>query len=105
VPPATTVAPRTKSIRGERSADARAWRFREFSTEWRDRLVGSPSIDPVLIEQFRRLAATLHHAQTTSNLKIVMVTSAAPGDGKTMTSVKSAVYPVPLTNAGYAGTQ
>jgi receptor protein-tyrosine kinase len=64
-----------------------SWRFREFSPEWRDRLVGSASVNPALVEQFRRLAATLHHAQTTNNLKVVMVTSATPGDGKTMTAV------------------
>jgi capsular exopolysaccharide synthesis family protein len=64
-----------------------SWRFTEFSAEWRDRLIGSSSVDPLLVEQFRRLAATLHHAQTENNLKVVLVTSAAPGDGKTMTSV------------------
>lgn len=64
-----------------------SWRFRGFSDEWRDRLIGSSSVDPALVEQFRRLAATLHQAQLTSGLKVIMVTSAAPGDGKTMTSV------------------
>jgi protein-tyrosine kinase len=63
------------------------WRFREFSPEWRDRLIGSSSIDPALVEQFRRLGATLHHTQSSDNLKVIMVTSAAPGDGKTMTSM------------------
>jgi protein-tyrosine kinase len=64
-----------------------SWRFREFSDQWRDRLIDSSSVDPALVEQFRRLAATLHQAQITSGLKVVMVTSAEPGDGKTMTSV------------------
>jgi capsular exopolysaccharide synthesis family protein len=66
-------------------------RFREFNHEWRERLIGSSSVDPVLVEQFRRLAATLHHLQTTNKLKVVMVTSAAPGDGKTMTSINLAL--------------
>ncbi len=80
--------PRSRSVpSASPAADPGAWRFREFTADWRDRLVGSPSADPILVEQFRRLAATLHHAQTTSNIKVVMVTSAAPGDGKTMTAV------------------
>jgi protein-tyrosine kinase len=69
------------------AAGSGSWRFSEFSAEWRDRLIGSPSVDPLLVEQFRRLAATLHHVQTADNLKAVLVTSALPGDGKTMTSV------------------
>jgi capsular exopolysaccharide synthesis family protein len=67
------------------------WRFTAFSTEWRDRLVSSSAAEPALVEQFRRLAATLHYAQTTNNIKSIMVTSAAPGDGKTMTSMNLAI--------------
>jgi receptor protein-tyrosine kinase len=37
-------------------------------------------------EQYRRLAATLHHAQTASGLKVVMIASAAPAEGKTLTA-------------------
>lgn len=37
-------------------------------------------------EQYRRLAATLHHAQTATGLKVVMIASAAPGEGKTLTA-------------------
>ena len=36
-------------------------------------------------EQYRRLAATLHHSQSASGLKVVMIASAAPGEGKTLT--------------------
>ncbi len=88
-PPAVAPEPqRSKPVsetgpRGKHSS----WPFREFSAEWRDRLIGSSLVDPLLVEQFRRLAATLHHAQIEQNLKVVMVTSAGPGDGKTMTSV------------------
>src|SRR5262245_27590833 len=38
------------------------------------------------IEQYRKLAATLHHAQVEKELKVVMVSSAVSGDGKTLTS-------------------
>ena len=62
-----------------------------FSSEWRQRLAGGPDSDAALTEQFRRLAATLHHAQRNNGLKSVMVTSAAPGDGKTLTAVNLAL--------------
>lgn len=56
------------------------------STEWRDRLATGPGGDTALIEQFTRLAATLHQARQGSPLRTVMVTSATPGDGKTFTA-------------------
>lgn len=62
-----------------------------FSSAWRERLASPPSGNPRLIEQFRRLAATLHHAQQSNGLRSVMVTSAAPGDGKTLTAVNLAL--------------
>ena len=37
-------------------------------------------------EQYRRLAASLHHTQRASGLKVVMIASAAPGEGKTLTA-------------------
>ena len=56
------------------------------SSEWRERLATGPNGDPVLVEQFRRLAATLHQAQEVHGLRSVMVTSAGLGDGKTLTA-------------------
>lgn len=61
-----------------------------FSSKWRERLAGANG-DPALVEQFRRLAATLHHAHLNNGLRSVMVTSALPGDGKTLTSVNLAL--------------
>lgn len=63
----------------------------QFSTEWRERLAGGPDGDPALIEQFRRLSATLHHARINNGLRTLMVTSALPGDGKTLTSINLAL--------------
>jgi Mrp family chromosome partitioning ATPase len=37
-------------------------------------------------EQYRRLAASLHHTQSATGLKVVMIASAAPGEGKTLTA-------------------
>lgn len=65
--------------------------IRGFSGTWRERLAIGPERNGVLVEQFRRLAATLHRAQEESNLRSVMVTSAAAGDGKTLTAVNLAL--------------
>jgi capsular exopolysaccharide synthesis family protein len=62
-----------------------------FSSRWRERLAAGPDADPGLTEQFRRLAATLHHGHQNNDLRSVMVTSAVPGDGKTLTAVNLAV--------------
>jgi protein-tyrosine kinase len=56
-----------------------------------ERLVLSPDAPPEFAEQFRRLAATLHHAQLVNGLKVVMVTSARPGDGKSLTAANLAL--------------
>ena len=40
----------------------------------------------VATEQYRKLAAALHHAQAERGLKLIMVTSANPGEGKSLTA-------------------
>ncbi len=62
-----------------------------FSSAWRERLASGPDGNPTLIEQYRRLAATLHHAKLSNGLRSVMVTSARPGDGKTLTAINLAL--------------
>jgi capsular exopolysaccharide synthesis family protein len=51
----------------------------------------SGSALPGCVEQYRRLAATLHHAQQQTGLKVVMVTSAMPAEGKTLTATNLAL--------------
>jgi len=58
---------------------------------WSERLVLSASRHPGLAERYRRLAATLHHAQGLQSLKTVMVASAGPGEGKTLTATNLAL--------------
>jgi len=64
--------------------------FRKAETRPRDnaylaaRLV-TGAVGSVPLEQYRRLAAVLHEAQVQGNLKTVMVTSALPGEGKSLT--------------------
>lgn len=62
-----------------------------FSSRWQERLATGPGADPALTEQFRRLAATLHHAHQGHGLRSVMVTSASPDEGKTLTAVNLAL--------------
>ncbi len=62
-----------------------------FSSEWRERLALVPDGNPTLVEQFRRLSATLQRAPLAGDRHIVMITSATPGDGKTLTAVNLAI--------------
>ena len=63
----------------------------ELTSSRPDLLAVSDTADPHLSSQFRRLAATLHNAQRHENLKLVLVTSAVPGDGKTVTALNVAL--------------
>ena len=57
----------------------------------RDKLVINADLDPALIEQYRHLAAVLHHSQEKSGTRSVMVTSAVPNEGKTLTATNLAL--------------
>jgi len=46
---------------------------------------------PIFVEQFRRVSATLIEAQAAGNLKVLLVASASPGDGKTLTALNLAL--------------
>jgi capsular exopolysaccharide synthesis family protein len=49
------------------------------------KLVGSPDTPPFVVEQYRRLGAALHELHVDTGLKTLMVTSALPREGKTLT--------------------
>jgi capsular exopolysaccharide synthesis family protein len=55
------------------------------SASLRGKLVMTPEIEPLSSEQYRRLAAALHELQAERGLKSLMVSSALPSDGKTLT--------------------
>jgi capsular exopolysaccharide synthesis family protein len=55
------------------------------------KLVVSRKATPVAVEQYRRLAGTLHELQVEQGLKTLMVTSALPNEGKTLTVVNLAL--------------
>src|SRR6185295_15752332 len=57
----------------------------------REKLVVGSDSTPMSAEQYRRLAATLHHAQADRNLKVVMTASALASEGKTPTATNLAL--------------
>jgi capsular exopolysaccharide synthesis family protein len=55
-----------------------------FESALEDKLVVEKA-DPFAVEQYRRLAAAMHELQVDRGLKTLMVTSALPREGKTLT--------------------
>jgi protein-tyrosine kinase len=56
-----------------------------------DKLVVFAGASATVVEQYRHLAAVLHQAQEASGVKSVMVTSALPSEGKTLTAANLAL--------------
>jgi capsular exopolysaccharide synthesis family protein len=56
-----------------------------------EKLVVTPAAPPRMVEQYRKLAATLYYAQAERGVKILMVTSAIPGEGKSLTTANLAL--------------
>jgi capsular exopolysaccharide synthesis family protein len=65
-----------------------AWRT---DPELIGKLVGTDDFSSGAREQYRKLAALLHHAQVERGLKVVMTSSALPGEGKSLTAVNTAL--------------
>jgi protein-tyrosine kinase len=55
------------------------------------RVVAHNEMGRLPIEQYRKLAAVLHHDQADSGRKVLMIASPLPGDGKTLTAVNLAL--------------
>jgi capsular exopolysaccharide synthesis family protein len=51
-----------------------------------EKVVADRNIAPLSREQYRRLAAALHDAQTNTGLSVIMIASALSGEGKTLTA-------------------
>jgi capsular exopolysaccharide synthesis family protein len=65
--------------------------FTGFDPASEDKLVVGPNANNALVEQFRKLAATLHQMQLVRGLKTLLITSALPTDGKTLTATNIAL--------------
>jgi capsular exopolysaccharide synthesis family protein len=62
-----------------------------LGSRWKERLVSSRECSHALVEQFRRLAGTLHKAQLATGIQRVLVSSASPNEGKTLTAINLAL--------------
>jgi len=65
--------------------------YSAFDRAVAEKLVVTAGIDPVTREQYRKLAATLHRAQLENGHKVIMLTSALAGEGKTLTAANLAL--------------
>jgi capsular exopolysaccharide synthesis family protein len=62
-----------------------------FASEVSEKLVVLRDTDPAAIDQYRQLAEAVTRARSAGDAKVVMVTSAAAGEGKTLTAVNLAL--------------
>jgi capsular exopolysaccharide synthesis family protein len=81
--PVPTPASVTETVR---STDGPSRVFERLDARLAEKVVADENISPVSREQYRRLAAVLHDAQATSGLRVIMIASAVPGEGKTLTA-------------------
>lgn len=65
--------------------------FKGFDPKIVEKLVTTSSAPAASVEQYRRLAGLLHHAQVERNIKLVMVTSSVASEGKTLTATNLAL--------------
>ncbi len=56
-----------------------------------EKLVTAAGMSGLSVAQYGKLAASLHRAQVDSGIKVVMVTSCGPGEGKTLTAANLAL--------------
>ena len=50
-----------------------------------------PTIDPIVVDEFRKLASAVYQAQLAQDIKVVMVASSTPEEGKSMTALNLAL--------------
>ena len=63
----------------------------QFVATHSEKLVANPQLQPVAVEQYRRLAAILHHAQKERGISRLLVASALAEEGKTLTATNLAL--------------
>jgi capsular exopolysaccharide synthesis family protein len=69
-----------------RPEGARPSLFERLDHTLAEKVVADRNISPVSREQYRRLAAALHDAQSNTGLSTIMIASAVSGEGKTLTA-------------------
>jgi protein-tyrosine kinase len=63
----------------------------QFVATHSEKLVANPQLQPIAVEQYRRLAAILHHAQKERGISRILVASALAEEGKTLTATNLAL--------------
>jgi len=86
----TSAAPPPAAARRARLV-TRPAQFERFHATVRQKLAAGDEAEPHVREQFRKVAAALYHAREGRPIKIVMVASAVPAEGKTLTAVNLAL--------------
>lgn len=61
-----------------------------LSRMFQEKVVGE-QLSPQVVEEYRRLGALIHHMQLERGVRVVMVTSAVAGEGKTLTATNLAL--------------
>lgn len=77
-------ASRYETRTGESSVEGTL--FERIDSRLTEKIVVDQNMSPASREQYRRMAAVLHDAHNTQGLQVVMVASAAAGEGKTLTA-------------------
>jgi protein-tyrosine kinase len=101
-PPAPAAEPLPAALPATEAADAPArqsstWDLPsameayEFGDLASGKTIVGPEAESCLVEQYRRLAASLHHAHIQKGVRSVMVTSAVASEGKTLTATNLAL--------------
>ena len=70
---------------------ARESLFERMDGRLAEKVVVDRDMQPASREQYRRLAAVLHDAQSTDGVRVVMLASAVSGEGKTLTAANLAL--------------
>jgi capsular exopolysaccharide synthesis family protein len=83
--PANVAAPQRPQVPATPARDAAPLAPIDIPAKVADKLVIGPGVSPMIVEQYRRLAAALHDLQAQHGLRSLMVTSATPQEGKTLT--------------------
>lgn len=83
--------PEPPPARAAISTSVAARALRRLSEAVQGKVVVDRKTPAISIEEYRRLAATLHGMQVESGLKTIMISSALPRDGKTLTTTNLAL--------------
>jgi capsular exopolysaccharide synthesis family protein len=75
---------RTTDVDGQKEPDGSL--FERLDARLTEKIVIDENMSAISREQYRRLAAVLHDAQSTTGLQVLMVASAVAGEGKTLTA-------------------